>query len=67
MIDLIGQVLRVQQQTGDKPIVIHCRFVSLHCVISNVCTEHNHYTHVYNTPVHFTYVLTHIMQVWCIF
>ena len=25
MIDLIGQVLRVQQQTGDKPIVVHCR------------------------------------------
>ena len=36
MIDLIGQVLRVQQQTGDKPIVIHCRFVSLHCVYTHI-------------------------------
>ena len=26
MIDLIGQVLRVQQQTGDKPIIVHCRY-----------------------------------------
>ena len=26
MIDLIGQVLRVQQQTGNKPIVVHCRY-----------------------------------------
>ena len=25
MIDLIGQVLRVQQQTGEKPIIVHCR------------------------------------------
>jgi protein tyrosine phosphatase len=25
MIDLIGQVIRVQQQTGDKPIIVHCR------------------------------------------
>ncbi|CAI8026225.1 Receptor-type tyrosine-protein phosphatase delta [Geodia barretti] len=24
MIDLIGQVLRVQQQTGEKPIIVHC-------------------------------------------
>ena len=27
MIDLIDQVTRTQQQTGDKPIVIHCRWV----------------------------------------
>ena len=26
MIDLIGQVLRVQQQTGNKPIIVHCRY-----------------------------------------
>jgi protein tyrosine phosphatase len=25
MIDLIDQVIRTQQHTGDKPIVVHCR------------------------------------------
>ena len=30
MIDLIDQVTRTQQQTGDKPIVIHCRCVKVY-------------------------------------
>ena len=27
MIDLVDQVMRVQQQTGDKAIVVHCRYM----------------------------------------
>ena len=38
MIDLIDQVTRTQQQTGDKPIVIHCRCVRV-CVCEGVCVR----------------------------
>ena len=32
MIDLIDQVVRTQQQTGNKSIVVHCRSVPCVCV-----------------------------------
>ena len=35
MIDLIDQVVRTQQQTGNKPIVVHCR--SVLCVCLHAC------------------------------
>ena len=28
MVDLVDQVIRRQQHTGDKPIVVHCRWAN---------------------------------------
>ena len=40
MIDLIGQVLRVQQQTGQKPIIVHCRWeITLCAGVKIVCVR----------------------------
>ncbi len=30
VVELMNQVMLVQRQTGDNPIVIHCRLVSIH-------------------------------------
>lgn len=35
IVDLIGQVQKWQRQSGDKPIIVHCRYIRYK--VANIC------------------------------